>query len=93
MIEDELLIEGVRGAADAAGTVGATARMVSDELRMDHGDVVAGLARLEASGALDGDTPWGSTRWYAEAETDAGRARAAEAQWWRETDELLDAIG
>lgn len=68
MIEDELLIEGVRAAAAAAGTVGATARMVSDELRMDPGDVVHGLDRLERADRLIGDTPAGSARWYGKPE-------------------------
>lgn len=86
MIEDELLIEGVRRAADVAGTMGATARMVSDELRMDSLDVIAGLHRLERNELLEGSSPGGTARWYGIPETEEERHARMDREW---RDEML----
>lgn len=77
---NEKIVAAVDQAADAAGTVGATARMVSDHTGWPHGEVVTALARLEHAGLLGGETPLCAPRWYSVPETPEERRRA-EAEW------------
>lgn len=61
---DQDVLRAIEGAADAAGTVGATARMASDFAELDHAEVIVTLRRLEHAGEVDGEGSPSGSRWY-----------------------------
>jgi hypothetical protein len=81
MIDEREVLAALRRAADHAGTVGATARMVADEMDFTSvGEVAHELARLERGTLLGSEVSPIGSRWYSEPDTPE-QDRAAEAEW------------